>query len=381
MKNSKVLAAGYAGIVFFGISFLTLGSVLPSLRETLHIDMGQASTLAGILPLGVLAGSLVFGPWCDRYGFKTPFQFSSAIVVLGFLGLASFRTVPLLGTCVFVIGTGGGILNGACNALVTDASEDHRKSTNLSILGVFYGIGALLMPLILGIFDDVPYSKILRYMAVFLFLVFVYFSIIRFPEAKVRQGFPVKEGFLLLRQPALLLFSFILFFQSALEGLCSNWIPVFLQDSPAYGLPQQEALFLLTFMVVGIAAGRALLSWMSLHYAPWKILWGYFFLILAGFAGLYAGINPVISLILTGTGLGATFPVILSYVGKRYKSLSGTAIGIAMVIALGGNTLLNYLVGFLPIRVFPLYLLIIWGFMTLLYLFMSLKGKIENVKK
>jgi hypothetical protein len=61
--------------------------------------------------------------------------------------------------------------------------------------------------------------------------------------------------------------------------------------------------------------------------------------------------------------------------------LSGTAIGIAMVIALGGNTLLNYLMGILPIRVFPLYLLIIWAVMTLLYLFMSLKGKIEPVKK
>jgi MFS transporter, FHS family, glucose/mannose:H+ symporter len=381
MKNSKVLAAGYAGIVFFGISFLTLGSVLPSLRETLHLDMGQSSALAGILPLGVLAGSLVFGPWCDRYGFKTPFQFASAMVVLGFFGLASFKTVPLLGTCVFVIGTGGGILNGACNALVTDASDDRRRSSNLSVLGVFYGMGALLMPLILGIFDDVPYARILRYMAVFLFLIFVYFSFIRFPEAKVRQGFPVKEGFMLLRQPALLLFSFILFFQSALEGLCSNWIPVFLQDSPAYGLPQQEALFLLTFMVVGIASGRILLSWLSLHYAPWKILWGYLLLVVAGFAGLYAGIHPMISVMLIGTGLGATFPVIISYIGTGYKSLSGTAIGIAMVIALGGNTLLNYLMGILPIRVFPLYLLIIWAVMTLLYLFMSLKGKIEPVKK
>ncbi|MDD2537749.1 MAG: MFS transporter [Bacteroidales bacterium] len=378
MKNSKILAAGYAGIVFFGISFLTLGSVLPSLRETLHLDMAQSSALAGILPLGVLAGSLVFGPWCDRFGYKMPFQAAAAMVVLGFIGLAAFRSVPWLGACVLLTGTGGGILNGACNALVNDVSDDRRRSSNLSILGVFYGIGALMMPLILGIFDHVSYAVILRYMSVFLFFIFVYFSLTRFPEAKVRQGFPVKEGLLMLRQPALLFFSFILFFQSALEGLCSNWIPIFLQDSPLYRLPQQQALFLLTFVVLGITVGRVLLSWLSLRFAPWKILWAYLSLTAAGFAGLAAGIPPLISVILIGTGLGATFPVIISYVGSRYKSLSGTAIGIAMVIALAGNTLLNYLLGFLPIRVFPLYLLIIWALMTLLYLVMTFKLKLSD---
>ncbi|HHV04865.1 MAG: MFS transporter [Bacteroidales bacterium] len=373
MKKNKILAAGYAGILFFGISFLTLGSILPSLRDTLDLNMSQSSALAGILPLGVLAGSVVFGPWCDRFGYKMPFQTAAAMVILGFIGLASFRSVPWLGACVLVTGTGGGILNGACNALVNDVSDDSRRSSNLSILGVFYGIGALIMPLILGIFDYVPYVLILRVMAVFLFLIFIYFSLIRFPEAKVRQGFPIKEGLLMLHQPALLFFSFILFFQSALEGLCSNWIPIYLQESSIYGLPQQNALFLLTFVVVGMTVGRILLSWFSLRYAPWKILWAYLFLTAAGFAGLFAGIPPLISVILTGTGLGATFPVIISYIGSRYKALSGTAIGIAMVIALAGNTLLNYLLGFLPIRVFPLYLLSIWAVMTLLYLIMTRK--------
>jgi len=206
----------------------------------------------------------------------------------------------------------------------------------------------------------------------------VYFSITRFPEAKVRQGFPIKEGLSMLRQPALLFFSFILFFQSALEGLCSNWIPIFLQDSPAYRLSQQNPLFLLTFVVIGMTAGRILLSWLSFRYKPWKILWWYLLVLAAGFAGLAAGIKPLVPVILIGTGLGATFPVIISYIGARYKSLSGTAIGIAMVIALAGNTLLNYLLGFLPIRVFPIYLLGIWGAMTLLYFFMTRRGKLEK---
>jgi len=378
MNKRSILAAGYAGIFFFGISFLTLGSVLPSLRETLHLDMAQSSALAGILPFGVLAGSVVFGPWCDRYGYKMPFQWAAAMVVLGFIGLSSFTAISLLGACVFITGAGGGILNGACNALVTDVSDDRNRSSNLSILGVFYGLGALVMPLILGIFDFVPYATILRYVAVFLFLVFVYFSITRFPEAKVRQGFPIKEGLSMLRQPALLFFSFILFFQSALEGLCSNWIPIFLQDSPAYRLSQQNPLFLLTFVVIGMTAGRILLSWLSFRYKPWKILWWYLLVLAAGFAGLAAGIKPLVPVILIGTGLGATFPVIISYIGARYKSLSGTAIGIAMVIALAGNTLLNYLLGFLPIRVFPIYLLGIWGAMTLLYFLMTYRGKLDK---
>ena len=379
MKKSRILAAGFAGIVFFGISFLTLGAVLPSLRETLHLTMEQSSFLASILPLGVLAGSIAFGPWCDRFGYKTPFQVASAMVVLGFLGLSVLQAVPWLGVCVFFIGMGGGILNGSCNALVTDVSDDHNRSSNLSILGVFYGIGAILMPLVLGVFHQTPYTVILRYVMVLLFLVFVYFSLISFPQSKIKQGFPMKEGLNLLRQPLLLLFSFILFFQSALEGLCSNWIPVFLQESPSYGMPKEKALFLLTVVVVGMTAGRVVLSWLTLRVAPWKVLWAYMLLIAVGFAGLAAGLRPLVPVLLIGIGLGATFPVVIAYIGTEYKALSGTAIGIAMTVALTGNVLLNYLLGFLPIRVFPLYLLLIWILMAGLYLLMTGRKLFKNI--
>ena len=54
-----------------------------------------------------------------------------------------------------------------------------------------------------------------------------------------------------------------------------------------------------------------------------------------------------IAVIVTGVGLAAGFPVILGYVGQLYKDLSGTAFSIALVIALIGNTLLNYLFGYI----------------------------------
>ncbi|MGE5457753.1 MAG: MFS transporter, partial [Methanococcaceae archaeon] len=54
--------------------------------------------------------------------------------------------------------------------------------------------------------------------------------------------------------------------------------------------------------------------------------------------------------------------VVLSYVGDMYSSLSGTAFSIVIVIALLGNTSLNYLVGIIAqsfgIKNFPPVLII-----------------------
>jgi len=54
---------------------------------------------------------------------------------------------------ILLIGIGGGVVNGATNALVSDISE-REKGADLSLLGVFYGIGALGMPVVLGMLKD-----------------------------------------------------------------------------------------------------------------------------------------------------------------------------------------------------------------------------------
>lgn len=366
-SNKKALWAGFIGIAFFGISFLTLGSILPSLRDALGLDLAQAASLAGILPLGVLGGSVVFGPWCDRYGYKTPFLSAAALVILGLLGISFFTSMDILRLCVLLIGIGGGILNGGTNALVAEASDDKSRSSNIAILGVFYGIGAICMPLVLGFFKEVPYTEILRYAAVGLSLGLIYFAILRFPAAKVKQGFPMKDVVAMVKSPILLFFSFILFFQSALEGLCSNWIPTYLQESAHYAMDSQRALYILTFVVVGITICRLFLSVLFLHFSPFTILWGTFGIMAVGIVFLSVGWSALPATLLIGLGLGATFPVIIASIGQQFKMLSGSAIGIAMVIALVGNTILNYIMRFIPIDRFPLYLLCLLALMMILY--------------
>ena len=68
--KNLVFTAACIGMCFFGVSMITLGSVLPSLVTKLELSGLQTTSLVTFLPIGMLAGSLIFGPIADRFGHK-----------------------------------------------------------------------------------------------------------------------------------------------------------------------------------------------------------------------------------------------------------------------------------------------------------------------
>lgn len=347
-KRSRIFAAACIALFLFGMTLITLGSILPSLTTKFESHGLNKGILVSVLPIGILAGSLIFGPIVDRYGYKLLLIVSVLISAISLEGLAFTDSLSLLYICIFFTGFGGGIINGGTSALVADISAEN-KGANLSLLGVFFGIGALGMPLLLGVLSKhFQYTTILSAVGFFMLLPAAWFLFILFPTPKQAQGFPLKEGIKLLEEPALLLCSFFLFFQSAVESLSNNWTTSFLQHK--LKISNETALYALSFSVVGLTVARLLLGSLLKKISSFSVMLASLLLVIGSNLILMNTHSYNISfgaLIVTGLGLAAGFPVILGYVGQLYAHLSGTAFSIALVIALTGNTLINYFFGFI----------------------------------
>ena len=384
-KKIPVFIAACLGIFFFGISMITLGSILPQLTETFGLNQLEASALVVFLPIGILCGSLLFGPIVDRQGYKYLLIISSLLIVIGLEGLAFLQNVVWLRFAILSIGLGGGIINGLTSALVSDITNDSDRGAKLSLLGAFYGFGALGIPIVLAFLSKrYPYQTTLQYTGFFVLMCVGYFLAIGFPQSKQKQGFPLIAGIKLLQQPLLLLLCFALFFQSAAEGLSNNWTTSYLNDVSI--MSKEQALFVLTCMVAGMTTARLLMSALFRKIGERRIFLGSLTIALTGALFLYftrSYLGASIAMALIGFGLSSTFPVAFGILGRTYASLSGTVFSIALVIALIGNTLLNYLMGLVAknwsIHYYPVVLFISMCMIVLLFA-LSLRHKPSDIK-
>jgi len=345
-KFRSVFIAACIGMLLFGIVMISLGTINTFLTDKLALTELTIASLAALLPFGILIGSLVFGPVVDRFGYKIVLILCTLLIAAAIEGIAFAPALGIIQIAFFIIGFSGGAINGSTNALVADISSTN-KGAQLSLLGVFYGIGALGMPAVLGIMSKFfNYANVIKVIGMAVLLPLIYFYLVPFPEPKHKQGFPIKKSLLLLKDTTLILIGCILFFESGMEGIINNWTTTYLQD--VVGVDSSRALFALSYLIIALTLTRLILGGLLRHIPAYIVLIISFIGIFvgAGVMRLSAGYTGnVLGLIIIGIGFAAGFPVLLGYVGEIYADLSGTAFSIVFVIALLGNTLINYFVG------------------------------------
>jgi FHS family glucose/mannose:H+ symporter-like MFS transporter len=384
-KKNLVFAAACMGMLLFGIELITLGSLAPDIKLKFQLDEIAAGTLFSILPFGILLGSLVFGPIADRFGYKWLLVISCLGFFAGFEGIAFSDSIQLLRVCIFMIGLFGGVINGATNAVVADITTN-QKGANLSLLGVFFGIGALGMPFVLAMLKPIySFERIIAFTGLLIALVAIFYSAIQFPRSKKAEGFPLANSKQLFREPFLILVGFFLFFQSSYEALVNNWTTSFL--STERGIDKQKALLALSLSVAGLTLMRFLLGTVlrSLS-ARTTLIVSFCLLAIANVLLISANDYAIllIALVSMGMGLAGGFPVLLGLVAEKYADRSGTAFSFVLLFALTGNMLLNYAMGQIAARWgidrLPMVLFIELGLMCCLFIFifqLVKKNKVE----
>ena len=347
-NKSLVFIACCAGLAFFGVTMLALGPVLSGLGE-------GANALPATLSVGIIIGTVIFGPVVDQFGYKWLLISGSAMSLLGIQGLAHLTDNHLLHISILMLGVGGGILNGETNALVAEIYDDKTRGGRLSLLGAFYCIGALLWTL-LNYFIKDNFSWPLNTVSVIMAVFIAFFLSIAFPGAQPHTTVSPAGMLGLLKYPSLILFALLLFFQSGFEGITGNFTVRFLESTQ--GMTTSTATLSLTWFTVGMFAGRLPMGFLMKQLNPAGTLFLYLTVALAGVTLLYLVcaafhfVTPPTLLIfvataLIGFGAGATFPVTLNYLGGVFRELSGTAFSIAIFIALCGQFAFNKTTGIL----------------------------------
>jgi fucose permease len=181
----------------------------------------------------------------------------------------------------------------------------------------------------------------------------------------------------------LLLFAFLLFFQSGFEGISGSFTIRFLEHTQ--NMAADAATLSLTWFTVGMLIGRLSMGGLMKRWSGSTVLYLYLCVASAGVALLYfaASVWSVYAATaLIGFGVGATYPVVFNYLGGAFKERAGTVFSIAIFVGLCGQFTFNKSIGVLfdkeQFGYFPIALA--FALAMILLLFPVAKSKLKKNK-
>lgn len=340
--------AAYAGHFLFGIVMALLGAILPALSSRVGLDLAQAGALFLAMNFCILVSSLGLGPLMDRYGMKPPLVVGPLLAAAALVAVALARRYSELPWALALLGLGGGALNGAGNTLVADLhTAPGERAAALNRLGVFYGIGALVIPLAIGLLlDRVELTTILLGAALLCLLVAGANALAALPPPKHERHVAPGEVARFLREPFVLVFAALLFFQSGNEFVAGGYASSFLVREAGFSV--RDAAWALAGYWAALMLARVVLSRAALLVDGFRLLVACALASAAGTALLAVsrdGTVAVVAVAWIGAGLAGIFPTALGLVGARYPAYTGTVFGLLLTAALSGGMLLPWLTG------------------------------------
>ncbi|MGG4409081.1 MFS transporter [Niallia taxi] len=306
-------------ISIVSISGFSQGMLLPLIAVIFEGD-GLSSSLNGLNAVGLYMGILLISPFMEyplrEYGYKPAIVFGGLLVILSLAMFPLWKTFWFWFFLRLLIGIGDHALHFATQTWITTVSSEKNRGRNISLYGVFFGIGFAVGPLmtpLVKINEAIPF--ILSSALCFAAWIFTLFLKNEFPEQTVETN-SFKDT--------------ISRFSSALKYAWAAFLPPlaygFLESSlnssfPVYGLrldfQLSEISILLTCFSIGAIVFQFPLGILSDSYGRRRTL---ITILFVGFVCFLSAsfveqrfIGLAICLFIAGMAVGSTFSLGVSY--------------------------------------------------------------------
>jgi fucose permease len=341
----------FLAIMIFGVAFTMASPILLEISQYLETDIESMGIIFSILFAGFMSGAFLGGILTRVLNRKINTLVFYFILPVSIFSVALSSNFLIINIMFFFIGLSGGFIEVQTGALVMDLNKK-KEGLYISILHVFYGIGALTGPLLSSLLVGRGLSwKIPFYIVAVLGLLnLILLAFLKVPEPKVsgnNKMFTLKSFKRLDRRMAFfILLVFSLLFYVAAESGITSWLPTFLRLDR--GLSNVLAGRILSFFWISIMVGRIIIGFLTRKIKLLYILIITTFISIFSTAlGLYSNnlIYIIIAFILSGFFLSGIFTLIFSIGGTKYPDKRSAVLSAFTIFAGIGGILAPWFIG------------------------------------
>lgn len=343
-SGKRLVLAAQLAFLPTGILTTLLGPMLPLLIARWTLTDTQAGNLFLVQFLSSLVGVQLSGFLLSRLGFRPSFLSGLLLMACGAATLY-MGSVVLGMASVAVYGLGLGLIIPTDNLLIAEISSDSRSSA-VSLLNFFWGIGAVLCSLLVA-WAAAHRALPFFFGGVSLFLVLLAFVMrgLPFPPAALAND-RVANWRELVKSPAIWLFAAVFFLYPGAETAVGGWIGSYVSRLG----PREAAMAPLmpAFFWAALTLGRGLGTLFLSRVPERRVL-------RTGFAAASAGIvlmlwsatlpGVVAGALITGLSYATLYPITVARLSHRF-GVTARSIGAVMFsLASVGPAVIPWMVG------------------------------------